>query len=222
MIFSIFQLVALALFLILTITRSIQVTRRTRINPIAFLRARDIKHGILEAGFFLIVNLWALTIVFAALGWQPPLIPAVLNTVVINNLWTKLLGVVAVVTGLILNIRAHRSLGDAWRLGIDELHPGKLVTTGIYAFSRNPIFLFFILYFLGTFLINGTLLFLVFAIIVLLIIGLNIKEEERFLARVFGQDYLDYRQRVGRFWTIPPGVKKKIAAPERSRQPAPK
>ncbi len=48
------------------------------------------------------------------------------------------------------------SIGNLWRLGIDEKYPGKLVTKGIYAFTRNPIYLFFHLYFLGTFFLRDS------------------------------------------------------------------
>jgi len=46
------------------------------------------------------------------------------------------------------------SFGDSFRVGIDEKKPDKLVTTGMFSISRNPIYVCFILFFAGLFLIH--------------------------------------------------------------------
>ena len=46
------------------------------------------------------------------------------------------------------------SFGDSFRVGIDENKPDKLVTNGTFAISRNPIYLCFLLFFAGLFLIH--------------------------------------------------------------------
>ena len=51
-----------------------------------------------------------------------------------------------VVAGVLILILALLSFGNSWRIGIDTRTPGQLVTTGIFAFSRNPIFVFMDLY----------------------------------------------------------------------------
>lgn len=43
--------------------------------------------------------------------------------------------------------------------------PGELVTTGIFAFLSNQIYLFLDLWFVGVFLIYGRLSFLIFAVL---------------------------------------------------------
>jgi protein-S-isoprenylcysteine O-methyltransferase Ste14 len=85
---------------------------------------------------------------------------------------------------------------------VDERRPGELVTTGIFARTRNPIYLFFDLFFWGVFLINGTLGFLLFAVFAGANLHLQILDEERYLERVHGERYWQYRQAVGRYWTF--------------------
>ncbi|MBI5184202.1 MAG: hypothetical protein HZA01_00525 [Nitrospinae bacterium] len=79
------------------------------------------------------------------------------------------------------------SFRDSWRAGIDEKTQGELITTGIFAVSRNPIFIFIDLYFIGTFLINGALIFLIFAAVVIIGLHCQIIQEEKFLAKAYGQ-----------------------------------
>jgi hypothetical protein len=56
----------------------------------------------------------------------------------------------------------------------------------MFALSRNPIFVFLDLYAFGTFLINGTLGFLLFALVLAGGIHYQILQEENFLQRTYG------------------------------------
>ena len=46
-----------------------------------------------------------------------------------------------------------RSVGESWRIGIDEKHQTALVKTGVFGFSRNPIFLGMMITLAGVFLV---------------------------------------------------------------------
>lgn len=88
---------------------------------------------------------------------------------------------------------------DSWRAGIPDKDKTKLVTTGIYQYSRNPAFLGFDLMYLGVMLMycNGlTVLFTVFAIVML---HLQILQEEKYLTAVFGKEYQTYKNQVFRY-----------------------
>jgi protein-S-isoprenylcysteine O-methyltransferase Ste14 len=65
--------------------------------------------------------------------------------------------------------------------------------------SRNPIFIFIDIYFIGTFLINETLIFLIFAALAVIGMHYQIMQEEKFLAKAYGQVYKDYCARTGRY-----------------------
>ena len=77
-----------------------------------------------------------------------------------------------------------------------------LMTDGPYKFSRNPMLTGTYLYYLGvlTALWNGWAL-LVFAAVVTLM-SLQVRSEEKRLEADFGQEYLDYKKRTGRFLPI--------------------
>ena len=94
---------------------------------------------------------------------------------------------------------ALQAFGRSWRIGIDYDRPGQLVTQGIFAYTRNPIFLFLDLYFLGTWFIQRDLFFLVFAVVAMGGIHFQIREEEAFLAKHYGEPYRQYMLTVPRY-----------------------
>jgi protein-S-isoprenylcysteine O-methyltransferase Ste14 len=62
-------------------------------------------------------------------------------------------GVCLCALGLLLFLVSLVSFGRSFRVGIDTDKPGKLVTTGVFALSRNPIYVAFWIIMLGQFLI---------------------------------------------------------------------
>ena len=88
---------------------------------------------------------------------------------------------------------------DSWRAGISENDRTKLVTDGIYAFSRNPAFLGFDLQYIGVLLMYCNLLTGMFTVFAIVMLHLQILLEEHYLTATFGREYLDYRHRVFRY-----------------------
>ena len=74
-----------------------------------------------------------------------------------------------------------------------------LMTEGPYKMSRNPMLSGTYLYYIGVLIAlwNGWAL-LVFAVVVSLM-TLQVRSEEKRLEADFGQEYLDYKKRTGRF-----------------------
>lgn len=114
----------------------------------------------------------------------------------------KITGLVLIIIGFTFFILALIHLGTSWRLGIDVKNPGKIVTTGIYSFSRHPIYMFFYLYFLGTFLINTNIIFFISFILMTIILHCQAIQEEKFLLGVFPKEYKEYSYRVDRYITV--------------------
>ena len=88
---------------------------------------------------------------------------------------------------------------DSWRAGIPDKDKTKLVTTGIYRYSRNPAFLGFDFMYVGVLLLYGNLLTLGFSLFAMVMRHLQILQEERYLEAAFGEPYLEYRRHVLRY-----------------------
>lgn len=197
-----FQLAGLAFFLLALVERTLYLRLRKRINPIRLRVANsDIRHFI-EVSLVIAVTVWAIEVVFYAIHARVRIFPAPLHIRLVNALPAQFLGVALIILGFTLFTLALIHLGTSWRMGLDETTPGELVTNGVYALSRNPIYIFFDLYFIGTFLINGTLIFLIFAAFVTVNLHYQILEEEKFLLKLYGPAYQAYCARTGRYITL--------------------
>jgi len=76
----------------------------------------------------------------------------------------------------------------------------QLVSSGVYRFSRNPIYLGFLLIVIGLPLYFGLFWGIVMApIFIFLMNHLVIQPEEMYLERKFRETYMDYRARVRRW-----------------------
>jgi len=96
----------------------------------------------------------------------------------------------------LLHLRHHRTT-------IDPRHPEnsrRLVTSGIYAYSRNPMYLSLLLALIGWAITLGNLTALAFPpLFAAIVTQLQIVPEERILARRFSTAFDDYHQRVRRW-----------------------
>ncbi|MFN8256516.1 MAG: isoprenylcysteine carboxylmethyltransferase family protein [Bacteroidales bacterium] len=84
---------------------------------------------------------------------------------------------------------------------VKEFPHGKLITTGTFAVSRNPLYASWIIFILPSLvaLTNNWLWFLpAFAMYIAFI--LNIKEEENALKEIFGTEYQEYCKKVNRLF----------------------
>ena len=75
----------------------------------------------------------------------------------------------------------------------------ELVTTGVYAYVRNPVYSAFMFVCTGVLLIYGNLVLLVLPIIYWGFMTVLMKStEEKWLEDLYGQEYIQYLQRVNR------------------------
>jgi protein-S-isoprenylcysteine O-methyltransferase Ste14 len=91
------------------------------------------------------------------------------------------------------------SFGKSWRIGIDENNSNELITNGMFKYSRNPIFLFMDMYFVGIMLIYPNVVFILLAIGVIAGVHLQILREEEFLLKKFGEKYIEYKNKTRRY-----------------------
>ena len=195
------ELAALGLFLGLASYRAVHLRLRHGVSDIAFDRQNR-----LAIGAFVITWCWALAVLWYALPIGGHALLPPLDLPVWRWLPSRLVGAGMVAAGSVLNLFAHVQLGDNWRLGIGQIADGQLITTGVYAYSRHPIYLFFNLYFAGTLLVEGRPVLLPFWLVVCLLLHFEALREERFLEVRFGAAWREYRRRVRRYWGRGPAV----------------
>jgi protein-S-isoprenylcysteine O-methyltransferase Ste14 len=76
----------------------------------------------------------------------------------------------------------------------------RLVTSGPYRYSRNPMYLGLSVLYLGLALVfNVAWPLVLFPVVIVALARLVIRREERYLANAFGEAYTDYQQRVRRW-----------------------
>ena len=114
--------------------------------------------------------------------------------------WAVLLGVVILLLGAYIIYLGRKAYGDQSRVyGLKE---DALITQGIYTRSRNPQYFGYGMMFLGAAIASGSVLAFVFAAVFALLVHVGItKIEEPHLEQVFDLPFLEYKQRVGRYFT---------------------
>jgi len=109
-------------------------------------------------------------------------------------------GLAVVAGGIALMVAAMRTFRRAGTNVETDRPTHALVTHGVYAYTRNPIYLALSAIYLGIGVANGSLWVLGLYVPLFLVLRFGVIErEERYLERLFDGDYLAYRARVRRF-----------------------
>ena len=115
-----------------------------------------------------------------------------------ESLYVKWIAVSIMTVSTVIEIISGLSLGKSGRIH-SPTEKTKLIITGIYGITRNPIVLGMFLYGLSILLLNPNLLS--FAMIVLLVYGYNYKvdTEANKLEKMFGDEWNNYCKKVGKY-----------------------
>ena len=146
---------------------------------------------ILGVGPLYVVTIILMTIISITLS-ATGIIPVITFT---NIRWIFVLsGILCFIIGITLWLKA---------VIIDRLDAhiikNELVTTGVYAYVRNPVYSAFMFVCTGVLLIYGNLVLLVLPIIYWGFMTVLMKlTEEKWLEDLYGKEYIQYRQRVNR------------------------
>jgi protein-S-isoprenylcysteine O-methyltransferase Ste14 len=141
---------------------------------------------------------------------RPPIIflCAILLGIVLSRTWplhfvspgVRLLGPIVTACAVVLFLLSYREFRRAGTSVQGSKRSTTIVRTGPYRFSRNPIYLAFILLVLGLSVWLNTLwLFVTLVPAVGIIAVVVIPREERFLERNFNDQYLSYKAQVRRW-----------------------
>ncbi|MBS1536948.1 MAG: isoprenylcysteine carboxylmethyltransferase family protein [Bacteroidetes bacterium] len=103
------------------------------------------------------------------------------------------LGVISVIPALITFFKSKNTL-------VTILPAKSLQTKGIYSISRNPMYLGLLFIYIGIALFKGNWwTFILIPLVIFVINQLVIIKEERYLERAFGQEFLEYKNKVRRW-----------------------
>ena len=195
-IIDISTIISLVIFYVLFIGRTILLYKRGIKVWVIGTSSKKILEIILENILFPVLILWSIFLIITALHINTP---TIISNILINIVWLKYIGIMFCYIGLIIFLLALISFGKAWRIGIDENNSNELVTSGIFRYSRNPIFLFLDLYFVGIMLVYPNIIFIIAAIGTIIGMHLRILREEKFLLNKFGEKYIEYKNKTGRY-----------------------
>jgi protein-S-isoprenylcysteine O-methyltransferase Ste14 len=134
-------------------------------------------------------------LVFAkAFGW-----PTVAHRQLFVSSPAAWLGVAFCFGGLLFLLWSLVSFGSSFRIGIDDDRPDALVTGGVFAVSRNPIYVGFWFILLGQFLVFPSVALLIYLAAATALFHRQVMREETYLAEHYGAAYTAYRGRVRRY-----------------------
>ena len=117
------------------------------------------------------------------------------------NPYVRIIGLIIAALGTLVFIKAVIDMKNNWRAGISKNEKTELVTNGIYGWSRNPAFLGFDLTYIGIAMAFFNIPLLIISIVTVIVFHLQIVNvEEDFLIANFGQEYVNYKKSVNRYF----------------------
>ncbi len=113
---------------------------------------------------------------------------------------TQMLGLTFLLTSLILNLLAYRMFKHYATPHAPHSVPTVLIETGVFAFSRNPVYVALILSEVGlAFIFDMIWLVLSAATLWISLDIMIVRDEERVLENTFKQDYVEYKNKTRRW-----------------------
>lgn len=175
---------------------SYRVWKRTGVNPITFRGADDAHNYIGKLFKIVMIGLTVTVIIYA---FVPSMYSFLLPVFWLEYQTVQFIGIGLLALSLGWTVLAQIQMGNSWRIGIDEEKPTALVQSGLFRFSRNPIFLGMIITLLGIFLTIPNALTLLFLVLGFILIQIQVRLEEEFLTKLHSTEYKTFRRQVRRW-----------------------
>ena len=145
-------------------------------------------------------------VLFRHRGWLPVpflLVPLLAHGVMEPMNW--IVGFVLIVLGEAIRLSGVAAAGTVTRRRSRTVQ--RLVTYGIFAWMRNPLYVGNFLIWMGFTVISGVLWFIPVAVLLFAIeYTLIVRYEEGVLESIFGEEYLRYKARTPRWFPRQPGT----------------
>lgn len=192
---DLYALIAYVTFISLVIGKTFMTKKYTK-TVIALGKYKRGRAKTLELSFYLGIVFLAYLIMVGALDTR---FFGILELYVLfKHPLTDWLGFILLNGSIIMFAFAIAAMKDAWRIGVDYKKTDTLITNGIFAISRNPIYVAIILLLLGYFLIYANFFFLGALLFMGIAFMHQIQREEAWLSTIFGTAYEDYKNTTRR------------------------
>lgn len=173
-----------------------RVWRATGLNPYV-LPATDDAHGFVGAGMrIVIIGLLAYALVELA---GPPAAPDLGTLRWLARPAVAAAGWLGLAAALAWIVVAQHQMGRSWRVGIDRDHGTGLVTGGLFARSRNPVFLAMRVCLASLVLVRPNVVTVALWLAGDQLMQFQVRLEEAFLRERHGGAYVAYCARVRRW-----------------------
>ncbi len=126
------------------------------------------------------------------------LVSIILDLTILNS-GIRFIGFFIGALGDILFLISVITMKNSWRAGIPSEDKIELVSNGIYKISRNPAFLGFDLMYIGITLLYCNVLTIIFSLFAIIMLHFQILQEEKYLEKTFGDNYISYKSKVCRY-----------------------
>ncbi len=115
-------------------------------------------------------------------------------------IWLRLLGILLALPMIPLLAWIHRILGRQYSPCLQIKNGHQLIRTGPYARIRHPMYTVLNFFSVGLALLTGNLLVVAFSLMLAFSFPWVAKKEEQMMIETFGDEYLEYMTRTGRFF----------------------
>ncbi len=155
---------------------------------------------LINAIFGAILLLWIFELSRPVLLSSFSILPENIKILLVDSFFMKIAGFSIITFSLVILLATLLHFKNSLRFGLDENNRGKLVTTGIFAISRNPFFLSLDFYFLGVAILLPSIFLIGFSVLAIISIHFFILKEENFMRKIYGSEYEKYAQKVRRYF----------------------
>lgn len=143
---------------------------------------------LLPPAYFLIALVVTIVVARVSRGWS------------VANLAVNVMGGVLLVAGLAINLVADKAFKSSGTTVKPFEESSALVTSGVFRFSRNPMYVGIVLMLVGVSLLNGSIIGLIPALLLAVFLDRRfIRAEEMMLAEKFGDAWQTYAAQTRRW-----------------------
>lgn len=179
----------MVVLLFCTVLGRVLVLKKTGTQAMHFGNLDNTDYAIPPVALFYFYTIFAV-----AFGW-----PVISTQVFFRSTVVAWLGLGLCVLGVLVLLLSLLAFGRSFRVGIDVDKPGGLVTTGVFAVSRNPIYVGFFLFLVGQLLVFPNWVPLVYLGAGSWLFHRQVLREEEFMRQHYGREYQEYCSGVRRY-----------------------